>query len=182
MKPVVYTLFAIGMLAIASCKEDEEVIKELAQNTWTFTLGDGYSSDKTDTYEMESIVLNIQGYGQMYAQSKSRYIYDGGGTGSSITLYFKGIPLADKAYKITSLERIATHDDEVAIGALIAGHAAIPESGGGGVTLMSEGDGSQILSYQFAGGKGSAQFKDVKVWMGHPTARKSAIVSAKISQ
>ena len=182
MKAIFYILLSIGILTTISCKKDKDSEKNLAQNTWTFTLGDGYPDKQSTTFEMESAILNIQGYGQLYALSKTRYTGDGGGDKSSVTVYFKGMPLADKEYKITSLDRISTHEDEVAIGVLIGGHATIPESGGGGVTFMSEGDGSQKLSYKFANSKGSAEFKDVKVWMGHPTARKSAIVSAKISQ
>lgn len=186
MKTIFYISLLLGFITIASCKKDKDGEKELSQNTWTFKLADGYENiglkDLVTKYESESVKLNIQGYGQLYALSKTRYVGDGAGDKSSITVYFKGMPLVNKEYKITSLERIATHDDEVAIGVMMGGHSGIPESGGGGVTFMSDGDGSQLLSYKFSDSKGSAEFKNVKVWIGNAMSRKSAIVSARISQ
>src|SRR5262245_16617170 len=82
---IIYSLLAIGMLTITSCKEDDDVKKELAQNTWTFTLDQGYLDKSASSFEMKSIVLNIQGYGQLYAQSKLRSsLGDGKGESGSI--------------------------------------------------------------------------------------------------
>ena len=181
MKSFLYILSSFMIITIASsCKENDDLKKELAQNTWTFKSE--YNANGITTYEAEKVTLTIQGTGQLTAVSKTRYGGGYGGTNSTVIIYFKGMPLADKDYKVTSYNRVATHDDEVAIMVNVSGDSEIPGSGGGGSVWESDGDGSQVLSYKFGDSKGSAAFSDITLYNGVHAGKKSAQVSGKISQ
>lgn len=172
------SLLFVLFVTISSCGEDEPE-KSLAKNTWRFKSE--YNSSTT-TYELESVTLSIQGTGQFNAKSKTRYGGGSGGTDSRIIVHFNGMPLADKEYKVTSYNRVAAHDDEVAIMINVAADAEIPGSGGGGSLWESEGDGSQALTYKFSNGKGSVEFHNITLYNGQHAGKKSATASGKISQ
>jgi hypothetical protein len=171
-------LLFVLLFGITFCGEDDPE-KKLAQNTWTFKSDYNRS---TTTYELESVTLSIQGTGQFNAKSKTRYGGGSGGTDSRIIVYFNSMPLADKEYKVTSYNRIATHSDEVAIMINVAGDAEIPGSGGSGSVWDSDGDGSQTLTYKFSNSKGSVEFHNVTLYNGIHAGKKSATTSGKISQ
>ena len=173
MKKILFAVMLMAALGASSCKKKSDDPAPL-QNAWTVDF-----AGNNTTYTSKTVTLNIQGYGVLKSISNDRTAGGYGGVSSTLTVYFKGMPLADKTYKITTLSRIATHDDEVAIEALIFGD---PAMGLSQAVWASEGDGSQTLNYKFANSKGSADFSNVTLFNGVNLGKKSAVVSGNIAQ
>ena len=169
-------LFMLGAVLCcnSACKKDNDAEKEAGPGTYTFKWN---GDNQVRNFQTDKLTLTTQGYGVFSATSKQK---PGVELASTITLYFKSIPLASKEYKITSLSSVSTHDDEVAVSVIIYGDPGL--GGGTNWTFLSEGDGSSKLNYVFENGKAKAQFSGVAVTCNSVPGNKTGVVSGYIQQ
>lgn len=181
MKPLFYLLPLLLLAAVTSCNKDKNENKTLTTNTWSFSIG---NPDRTTIFGMKDMEVSIQGNGRVRIRSKQGSLSGSNGNGGDncdVDFYFKSIPLSSKVYKITTIERIANHDDEVAVLVNVSGDPSLASRYGS--AWLSVGDGSQTMDYKFADGKCSFNVTDIKVRCeSNYVGEQDALFSANIKQ
>ena len=182
MKSLFYFLPFLFIIASASCKKkDDDLNKELGTNNWSFTVI--RPNQRTTVYDLKNLELNTQIFGRIGIKSKSAISggLGSGGDACDVEFFFKTIPLASNVYKITTLDRIDEHDDEVAIFVRVSGDPGLADKNNS--AWSSVGDGSQTLDYKFVNGKCSFNIKDIKIHCesNYPNEQ-DALFSANIVQ